>query len=285
MKLGFSSIAASANFTVDSGTTTCSTSLALAPGASCNVGVASTPKVAGNLGGTLALNDNALNANATQTVGLAGSGTGLTISPSNVNFGTVNLFTLNETTVTVTNNGSSTVTINGASVAPGTAPAWAFPVISWCWGPLAPGKSCQIWVFYFADAVGTRTATLDITDSAPGSPQQVGLTANVINPIAQLNPFSVNFGYQNVGSQTTWPVKLTNVGQTNLNISGYGFVGDNPHDFSESNNCPSSLSPSASCTINVTFAPAARGYRDAVLVINDNVAGGQTWLWVQGGGH
>ena len=44
---------------------------------------------------------------------------------------------------------------------------------------LQPGKSCLITVYYYADDLGLRTATLDIADNAPGSPQGVPLSGNV----------------------------------------------------------------------------------------------------------
>jgi len=62
--LTFASFAASTNFTVDSGSTTCSTSSPLAVGATCNVGVDFSPPTIGPLTGTLTLTDDALNASA-----------------------------------------------------------------------------------------------------------------------------------------------------------------------------------------------------------------------------
>jgi hypothetical protein len=74
--LTFASFAASTNFVVDSGSTTCSTSSPLAVGASCNVGVDFAPGSGGALTGTLTISDDALNAAAaTQTVPLQGTGT------------------------------------------------------------------------------------------------------------------------------------------------------------------------------------------------------------------
>jgi hypothetical protein len=76
--LTFASFAASANFTVESGETTCSTSTPLAVGAVCNVGVACQPTATGALTGTLTLTDNALNTSgATQMVPLSCSATAM----------------------------------------------------------------------------------------------------------------------------------------------------------------------------------------------------------------
>jgi hypothetical protein len=53
--------------------------------------------------------------------------------------------------------------------------------VSFCGSSLAAGMSCPIYVYYFADDLGTGTATLNITDNAPGSPHSVSLTGTAIN--------------------------------------------------------------------------------------------------------
>jgi hypothetical protein len=78
-QLTFSSIVASTNFKLDSGTTTCSTTTTLAVNATCVVGVIFTPATSGALIGTVTLTDNA--ANATQTISLSGSGSVLPPAP------------------------------------------------------------------------------------------------------------------------------------------------------------------------------------------------------------
>ncbi len=70
--LTFAGLAASANFSLDAASTTCSTSSPLAPQGTCNVGVVCSPAVTGSLNGTLTLTDNALNGSpAIQQVSLA----------------------------------------------------------------------------------------------------------------------------------------------------------------------------------------------------------------------
>lgn len=87
----------SANFSVDSATTTCTASGSLAVAASCSLGVAFTPQMAGPLSGTLNIFDNTLNKNlldlpgATQTVRLAAAGTGpvsVAVSDLSIVYGT-----------------------------------------------------------------------------------------------------------------------------------------------------------------------------------------------------
>ena len=106
--LTFSSLTASTNFAVNKGTTTCSTSSSLPPGAACNVGVACAPAVIGPLTGTLTLSDNALNGSpATQQVSLSCTGTG-----------TAPIITSgNNATFTVGTSGTFIVTTSGAPAA------------------------------------------------------------------------------------------------------------------------------------------------------------------------
>jgi hypothetical protein len=118
-----------------------------------------------------------------------------------------------------------------------------------------------------------------------GSPQQVGLSGYVIDPVAQSNPTKVSFGSQAVNSSTTLPVLLTNAGQTSLNIGGIAITGANSGAFTEGNNCPAALAGGASCTISVTFSPTVKGAWSGTLVVTDNVAGGSSSVALSGTGH
>jgi hypothetical protein len=210
---------------------------------------------------------------------------GLKVSPSAVNFGTVYLASSQTLSVTLTNVGKTAVTISGTSITPGTANASAYSVVNHCTKPVAAGGSCTIAVTFAADATGTLTATLNVTDNAVGSPQQIALTGNVIDPVAQFNPARLSFGTLAVNSSTTLPVQLTNSGLTPLNISSIGITGTNSSGFSASNDCPKVLSSTMSCTISVTFAPTSKGARTGTLTVTDNVAGGQSTVALTGTGH
>jgi hypothetical protein len=139
--------------------------------------------------------------------------------------------------------------------------------------------------------VGTLTATLNIMDNASGNPQQIGLTANVIDPGAQFeNPNTqlvvktLSFGGVAVNSSKTLPVQLTNIGQTDLDISNVSIAGSNSIGFSPNSGCGPSLPPTVSCVIEVTFAPTTKGARAGSLVITDNVTAGKSSIPISGTG-
>ena len=107
-------------------------------------------------------------------------GAQVSVTPTNINFGTVRPFSLLSRNVIVKNIGTRIVSISKVSVTPGTgADSDDFTAISFCGSSLAPGKSCTIVVRFFAIELGTLNATLHITDNAAGSPQAVTLTAIV----------------------------------------------------------------------------------------------------------
>jgi len=92
------------------------------------------------------------------------------------------------------------------------------------------------------------------------------ITAPVISPDTE----SLNYATQTVGSSSpSQPITLLNTGDDILNISGISIAGANAGDFGQSNNCGVTLTPSNSCTINVTFAPTAVGSRSASVLISD----------------
>jgi hypothetical protein len=121
------------------------------------------------------LNASSKNANFTVTQGAM-----VSLSPTSINFGNVPFLHLVWQNLKVTNVGGSTLKISKVSITPGNSDGDDYFFLNLCGSQLPAGKSCYITVFFWADDLGTRTATLNITDNAPNSPQQVPLTANVI---------------------------------------------------------------------------------------------------------
>ena len=86
----------------------------------------------------------------------------------------------------------------------------------------------------------------------------------------RLTRATLTFSSQGVAtSSPSQPITLSNIGTAPLVIAKLTASGD----FSESNNCDGELAVSTSCTINITFRPAARGLRKGTLTILDNATG------------
>ncbi len=105
----------------------------------------------------------------------------LAANPASVSFAPQRLGTASTATrVTVTNIGSAPVSLHSVT-ADGD-----FAQTNTCGSQLAPDASCTADVTFRPTATGTRSGTLSIASSAPGSPLTVALTGTGVNPSANL---------------------------------------------------------------------------------------------------
>jgi hypothetical protein len=65
---------------------------------------------------------------------------------------------------------------------------------------------------------------------------------------------------------------LNSTGTAALVLSSITITGTNAADFSQTNNCGTTVNAGASCTINVIFTPGAAGSRTATLTVTDNAS-------------
>jgi len=104
-------------------------------------------------------------------------------------------------------------------------------------------------------------------------------------PAASLSPGSLSFGSQSVGTRgSAQTITLSNTGSAALDITSVAITGTDSADFSQTNNCGSSLATGANCTLSVTFAPAASGLLTADLTLTDNATGSPQSLTLTGTG-
>lgn len=149
----------------------------LATNASCTINVTFTPTASGARAASISVTDNA--SGSPQTVSLTGTGLApaATPSPSSLSFGKQTVGTVSpQKQVTLTNTGNATLTINSVAIA-GSDPK-DFAQTNNCSGSLAPSSSCTIQVTFAPTVKGNRSGSLTFSDSAPGSPQTVGLSGN-----------------------------------------------------------------------------------------------------------
>ena len=124
-----------------------------------------------------------------------------------------------------------------------------------------------------------------LTDNATGSPQSVSLTGTGTAPAVSISPTSLTFASQVVGTASAaQSITLNNTGNAAMSITSLALTGANASDFTETNTCGSSLAASASCSVSVTFRPAASGSRTASLSITDNVSGSPQAVTLSGTG-
>jgi hypothetical protein len=106
----------------------------------------------------------------------------------------------------------------------------------------------------------------------PPLPPPVGVSAT---------PGGLDFGSHTVGTTSTaQTVTLTNSGSASVSVSSVSTTGD----YAETNTCGTSVAAGASCTVNVTFTPAASGARTGTLTISTSDPSGPTAVSLTGTG-
>ncbi len=203
----------------------------------------------------------------------------LSVSPNPLSFGSVTIGGYSFGSVNVTNTGSVDLHITGATVSGsnveyrGTS-CYGYNYLLQYYDTLPPGASCSVDVGFGPTAAVTSTGTLSITSTAVGSPHAVSLSGTGVIPLApvvSLSPASLTFAAQELGtSSAAQAITLTNTGTAALNIAGIGVWGE----YVQANACPPSLAVGASCTINVTFAPARLvGTKNGYVAISSDALG------------
>jgi hypothetical protein len=179
-------------------------------GGSCTISVAFAPLAAGSRSASLFVSDDA--SGSPQTVSLNGTGvtpaTTISLSASSLAFGQENMAaTTVPQTITLSNTGKatlnvSTITFVGAN--PGD-----FAQTNTCGATVAAGANCSLSVTFAPTALGSRTASLSISDNASGSPQTVSLTGTGIAPATPPGNYQVQVSGSSNGDQHTLSVNVT----------------------------------------------------------------------------
>jgi len=178
--------------------------------------------------------------------------------------------------LTITNAGTSKVTFSSFNIeAISGDDSSGYVSVELCPDTLEAGKSCIVIMEFTADSnvKATHAADFVVKDNVHGSPQIIPMSANVINPIPSLSPLILNFGDQNVGSQSAAEsVTLKNIGTTPLVLSSLGVTGEFKFATGPENLCASDtmLAPAATCLIYVTFDPTSEGPQVGLVTLTDN---------------
>ena len=271
-------------------TNTCSGSLAV--NASCTVSVTFTPTASGTRSANITLTDSS--AQSPQVVVLGGtgiaSGSAVSLSASNLNFGNQTVGTTSPTqTVTVTNSGVAPLTFSYIQLQ--GLNTNDFGLTHNCPTSLAVGASCKLNVTFNPTASSTRSAYVTLIDNASDSAQNVVLSGTGVaaNAGVKLSPSNLSFGNQNIGTTSSaQTVTLTNTSTTALTISSIALTGTNANAFAQTNTCPLSpntLAVNANCTISVTFTPqdtSTEGTLTANVTITDNGNGSPQTVTLSG---
>jgi phospholipase C len=125
--------------------------------------------------------------------------------------------------------------------------------------------------------------TLDSFDFSqkPSSPLVLQTRTCPAGPIASVTPDKLFFGDQGVNtSSATQALTVTNTGNATLEITSITASAE----YSQTNNCGSSVAAKAACKIQVSFTPTATGSKPGVITLTDNAGDSPETIQLSGTG-
>ena len=245
----------------------------LAPEASCQLQVGFSPEAPGNYTDELVLVSDAQNTNL--VIPLAGDSLPppeFSVSPLEVDFGSVEVGQSAQALVELANPGQVEVQVDGFDL-----PNEVFSVdVGDCGAPpfeLAPDQGCELVVAFAPAEAESYQDVLLISSSADDSPHTVELAGAGVEPVPELSvsPMTIDFGEVEVGQGLIEPVVLTNEGSVDVAVSALvlpeGPFGVDP---AACGGEVFALTPGESCTLEIAYAPDEVAEVLAELVIESD---------------
>ena len=188
---------------------------------------------------------------------VAGNGTAapkIGVTPSSLSFGNVTLATTSSAMLSISNTGTTALTVNSITSSNGmfaaTNPATPFTV--------QPGASITVTVVFSPTSAGGQSGNLTISSNDPASPQfTVGVSGTgtpAAAPSITTSPATLTFGSVTVGKPQSLPLTINNVGTATLSVSAITI--DNKL-FAPAT-ASVSVAAGASFNLSVQFAPGGR---------------------------
>ncbi|MBI3951626.1 MAG: choice-of-anchor D domain-containing protein, partial [Acidobacteria bacterium] len=241
-------------------------------GASVTVTVSFKPFATGAQTGTLSINSNDPD-EATVAVQLRGQGVApsapdIDVTPTSLDFGSVNIGQSADRTLTVRNTGNAMLTVNSITISNSrfslVSPTVPFNV--------AAGGQQIMTVRFSPTATGTQTGTLGLFSNDPDeSTVNVSLTGQGVQPPApdiDVSPTSLDFGSVTVGQSADRTLTVRNLGNASLTVNS--ITSSNPRFSLVSPTVPFTVAASASVTVTARFSPNAAGSQTGTLSIASN---------------
>ncbi len=245
----------------------------------CDVTVAFSPQSAtAGLASTLIFATSASSpAGGLITNGLEGDGTGnpvAVVDPTTLDFGSIDVGSDSGPLVThLSNTGTTDLTVTADPAITGSSDFTIVNAANACVNGtvLVPGEDCIVQVVYSPSASGAAPATtLDFATDG-GNPSVTLLGSGTVNPVAEVDPTTLDFGSIDVGSDSGPLVThLSNTGTTDLTVTADPAITGSP-DFTivnAANACVNGtvLVPGQDCVVQVVYSPSASGAAPATTL-------------------
>jgi uncharacterized protein (TIGR03437 family) len=213
-----------------------------------------------------ATSDRATNLGVTVPVNVGVTGPGLSISSTQLDFGTVNVTQTRDLKITVSNSAAaainiSSLTASGPFVVTGPSTPVAVP----------PGQGVDVTVRFSPSSAAPASGTLTILSADPVNPVLTvalkGTATSNSGPSLALSSPSISFGNVTVGQSSNRTFTISNSGTATLNVTSLNTAAP----FSVvSPIAPFTVQAGATSTVTTSFAPTTIGLQTGKLTISSN---------------
>lgn len=155
------------------------------------------------------------------------------------------------TTITYRNDGNQPMTLASPSL------AGPLSVSSNACSGVAPGASCSMVIAVAANVAGISRSQTFTPTGASVAPGAATVTWTTQTAVPHWSPTSLSFGGIEAGTSATQSITLINDGNVAYNWAASNAIANPPSGFSFNTGACGSVAPAGSCTVSVTFAPAA----------------------------
>jgi len=201
----------------------------------------------------------------------------MSLAPSSVSFGNLNVGSTASQTVQLANTGNSSMTVSqvaatgsGVSVSGLAAPV-----------TIAPSQSVPLTVKFAPTSGGAVAGSLTVTNSE-GINAVAAVTGTGVQAGISVTPTSASFGSVVTGNANSQTIQLKNSGTASLTVSQVAATGSG---FSVGGvTVPLTLAPGASSTFNVQYAPTATGAVNGSVTIVSNAPNSPATVSLSGTG-
>ena len=240
--------------------------LTLSPGQKVPLSVSFNPLVSGHVDGIFVFTSDA----SSVTLPLYVHGRGVvaatvSVSPTSVNFGSVQVGRSSTQSETLTNSSGSSLTVSQVNVigAGFSTAGLGVPLT------LAPGQSATVSVGFTPQVGGSSSGSLSVISNGLNPAVAVSLSGTGFTPgVLSASPASASFGNVQVGNSSNQFATLTNTGGVNVTVSQANVTGAG---FSLSGlSLPLTLPAGQSYTFGTIFSPTSAGSANGnISVISD----------------
>jgi hypothetical protein len=240
--------------------------IAIAAGASSTFTAKFTPAASGLVSGNVSVTSNA--PGSPLTIAMTGTGAQgqVTPSPASVAFGNVLVGASSSQTISLTNNGTASVTISQATVS-GTGfsiSGLTLPLT------LTAAQSTTFTATFTPSSAAAVAGSIAITSNGSNPNLTIPMTGTGTAPLITTSPATVGFGSVTIGSPNSQTIRINNTGTAPLTISQATVTGTG---FAISGlTVPANIAAGGNTTFNVTFAPNSAGAVSGSISLTNNSA-------------